>query len=91
MATLVSQVEDERHANASSESQEEESSVRFDDFAASNDCGVEVVFVEDTAVVLALVLFATTAQEIVGTRNVRVRVATVGVGDLDCVSLVAQS
>jgi hypothetical protein len=85
----VSQEADCGGADASSESEEEERSVRFDEFAASDDCGIDVVFVEYTAVLGAFLRLATTAQEITRSRSVRVRVATVGAGKLDCVGLVA--
>jgi hypothetical protein len=85
----VSEEANRGSTEASSESEEQERSIRFDDFAASDDCGSRVVFIVDTALSGALNLLATTVQEIIGSRRVRIRVATVGAGDLDGVDLVA--
>ena len=89
VATLVSDEADRGSTEASNEGDEEERSVRFDDTAALEDYGLHVVFILDTAEIVALNLRATTAQEIAGSWTVRLRVATVGAGDLDCVSLIA--
>lgn len=89
-AALVSEVADGGSTDASSEAHEEEGSVRFDDFAASDDCAcavVIVVLVHVSAHPGALNLLATAVQD-AETRNVRLRVATVGAGDLDGVGLV---
>jgi hypothetical protein len=85
----VSQVADRGSTDASSETDEEERSVRLDDSAASGDRGKDIVLVVVTAHIGALDLLATTAQKVLGSRNVSVRVATVVAGQLDCVSLVA--
>jgi hypothetical protein len=89
VATLVSDEADRGSTEASNEGDEEERSVRFDDTAALEDYGLHVVFILDTAEIVALNLRATTAQEIAGSWTVRLRVATVGAGDLDCVGLIA--
>jgi hypothetical protein len=89
VAALVGQVADGGSADASSESKKEERSVRLNDLAAVEGCGIHVVFIVNTAVLGAFRRLATTAQEITRSRSVRVRVATVGAGKLDCVGLVA--
>ena len=86
----MSEVADGGSTDASSEAHEEEGSVRFDDFAASDDCAcavVIVVLVHVSAHPGALNLLATAVQD-AETRNVRLRVATVGAGDLDGIGLV---
>jgi hypothetical protein len=79
----VSEEADGGSTEAGSESEEEERSVRFDDFAASNDL-VQVIV---AAVIVAVLLVAATVHKRIGRRRVRVRVATVGAGDLDGVGL----
>lgn len=84
-ATLVSEEADCSSTEASSESKEEERGVRLDDFAAS----LELIVVLIPAVLIALVRSAATVQK--GTKTWLVpglRVATIDVRDLDCVSLV---
>jgi hypothetical protein len=85
VAALVSEEANRGSTEASGESEEQERSVRFDDFAASDNLVLAII----AAVVVAVLLVATTVHDRFGSRRVRIRVATVGAGDLDGVDLVA--
>ena len=84
-ATLVSEEANRGSTEASCESEEQERSVRFDDFAASDDFVLVII----AAVSVAVLLVAATVHDRVRSRRVRIRVATVGAGDLDGVGLAA--